>query len=63
MAKIVGCIYSMKYSSSSILAVRLEIPILLDSEVSDILHTQRCKTSSLRYIHTNAEDKNPDEDK
>ena len=63
MAKIVGCIYSMKYSSSSILAVRLEIPILSDSEVSDILQTERCKNSSLRYIHTNSEDKNPDEDK
>ena len=60
--KIAGRIYSVKYCFSSILDVQLEIPLLLDSKVPDLSHTQRCRTSSLCYIHTNAEDKNPDED-
>ena len=40
----------------------MEIPILLNSKVSNISHTQRFRTSSLRYIYKNAEDKIPDED-
>ena len=46
----------------SIPAGGLEIPILLNSKVPNISHTERFRTSSLRYIYKNAEDKIPDED-
>ena len=45
-----------------ILAGGLGIPILLNSEVPNISHRQRFRTSSLHYIYKNAEDKIPDED-
>ena len=46
----------------SLLGRGLEIPIRLKSKVPNISHTQRCRTSSLYYIHMNAEDKNSDRD-
>ena len=33
-----------------------------NSKAPNISHTQRCRALSLRYIHVNAEGKNPDED-
>ena len=52
----------LKYCSLSILGGGLEIPLRLKSKVPNISHTQRCRCSSLCYIHMNGEDKNSDED-